>query len=71
MNKLQEFFLDKAKVGNRNNAVMQYALALISTGIAKSTIISSIKEMNSKLSRPLPDTELENTVIHEVNRKYA
>jgi hypothetical protein len=71
MTKLQDIFLDKAKVGNRNSAIMQYALALIRIGISKSTIISSIKEMNAKLSRPLTETELENTIIDQVNRKYS
>jgi hypothetical protein len=71
MNQLQEFFLEKAKVGDRVNALLQYAQALIQTRIAKPTILTKVKEMNEKMSRPLSDTELNTSIIQQIEKKYA
>ena len=70
LNNLERWFANKAEEGSRNNTVIKYAYALVDKGYDLDVIKAAIKEFNSKLAKPLPQSELDATVMVSVNKKY-
>ncbi len=67
---LQRWFLmnNKDQEG-RNNCCRDYALALLDNGLTSDNIRHSVFDLNSKFDSPLPESELERTVLKTVIRK--
>lgn len=70
MDGLERFFHKIAEEGNRNNTIARYAFALIDSGHDLDTATKKVQAFNKKLANPLPNEELENTVINSMTRKY-
>jgi hypothetical protein len=56
--------------GNRNNQLIKYAFALVDSGLTLSDVQSKVKSLNSKLTNPLSEKELEATIFVSVANKY-
>jgi hypothetical protein len=68
---LQRWFLmnkDEEAYG-RNNMCRDYALALFDDGMSSDNIRHSLHSFNEKLNNPLPEKELESTVMKTVLKK--
>ena len=70
MDGLERFFYQEAQEGNRNNTISRYGFALVDAGYDANGIREKIIAFNAKLSNPLPEDELEDTVINSSIKKY-
>jgi len=71
LDNLERWFAGRIASGNRNNQMIKYALALLDSGWDFNQIQKSVMEFNKKLSNPLPDDELNSTVLVTVAKKFA
>ena len=71
MDNLERWFAQRISTGNRNNQMIKYALALVDNGLSYQEVENHVKGFNSKLSNPLPETELQSTILVTVAKKYA
>ena len=71
MNCLERWFATKMTLGNRNNTMIKYALALADTHMSLDDIKSVIIAFNKKLEIPLPMDELTSTVFVTVGKKLS
>ena len=51
--------------------MIKYALALVDNGLSFQEVENHVKGFNKKLSNPLPENELQNTILITVAKKYA
>lgn len=71
LDNLERWFAGRIASGNRNNQMIKYALALVDSGWDFNQVHKSVMEFNKKLSNPLPDDELNSTVMVTVAKKFA
>ena len=71
MDNLERWFAQRISTGNRNNQMIKYALALVDNGLSYQEVENHVKGFNSKLSNPLPETELQSTILVTVAKKYT
>lgn len=71
LDNLERWFAGRIASGNRNNQMIKYALALVDSGWDFNRVQKSVMDFNKKLSNPLPDDELNSTVLVTVAKKYA
>lgn len=69
LDNLERWFAQRIASGNRNNQMIKYALALVDSGMDFLNIERQVFTLNSRLSNPLPDDELRNTILVTVARK--
>jgi hypothetical protein len=69
LSNLERWFLLNSDVGNRNNQLIRYALALVDKGCALDEVKSIIHQFNKKLPYPLPPDEINSTIMSTVSRK--
>ena len=55
--------------GNRNNTLFRYAAVLLDGGYGLQDTIDKIKTFNSQLDKPIPATELNDTVIKSITAR--
>jgi len=70
MDKLERYFFVRAQDGNRNNILTKYAFALLDAGHQLDDLVLRVKSFNSKLPKPLPEDELDKTVVQSVTKKF-
>lgn len=70
MDALERWFAQRMAMGNRNNNMLKYALALVDGGMALDEVNKKIYSFNKKLINPLPEAELEATILVTVAKKY-
>lgn len=70
MDNLERWFAQRISEGNRNNNMIKYALALVDSGLALNEVEKQIISFNKKLSNPLPETEIRQTILKTVAKKY-
>lgn len=69
---LQKWFvINTPSEGGRNNMIHKYGMALLDKGLDVDSILYSIEDLNSKLEKPLPTTELQTTVFRTIIREEA
>lgn len=71
LDNLERWFAGRIASGNRNNQMIKYALALVDSGWGYNQVQQSVREFNKKLANPLPDDELNSTVLVTVAKRYA
>lgn len=71
MDNLERWFAQRIATGNRNNQLLKYALALVDSNMSSQDIESKVKSFNRKLSNPLPESELEATILKTVGQKIV
>lgn len=65
---LERWFLLRASEGSRNSTLIKYAYILVDSGHPLDTIRSCIYAFNHKLTNPLPEDEINNTIMSTVVR---
>lgn len=70
LDNMERWFAQRMVEGNRNNHMHRYAMALKDSGMDFLDVSKQIKEFNRKLSHPLAEDELDNTVLRSVASKY-
>ena len=70
MDNLERWFAQRISEGNRNNNMIKYALALVDNGLTLQDVEKQIISFNKKLSNPLPETEIRQTILKTVAKKY-
>lgn len=68
---LERWFRVNAEEGSRNNILLKYGYALVDKGYPLEHINTAIHEFNRKLPKPIPEEELNNTVLVSVSRKIS
>jgi hypothetical protein len=66
----ERWFANRMEHGNRNNSMAKYAFMLKDSGMDFSETESRIIAFNGKLSDPLSDTELQETILKSIASKY-
>jgi len=71
LNSLERWFAERMVMGNRNNQMIKYALALFDTGMLYPEIETRVTDFNQKIDNPLSDNELQHTILRTIARKTA
>ena len=66
LDQLERWFAEKMVMGNRNNHMIKFALALYDGGMTYPEIESRVMGFNKKLSNPLPEAEIGATILRTV-----
>ena len=66
---LERYFHRMIQEGNRNNTLFRYAAVLLDGGYGLRDTIDKIKTFNSQLDKPIPATELNDTVIKSITAR--
>lgn len=67
---LERWFATQMSEGNRNNNIFKYGMALVDSGLTFEEVSSQIKKFNKQLSNPLPEEELEKSVLVTIAKKF-
>lgn len=70
LDNLERWFAQRIASGNRNNQMLKYALALVDTGMSLIEVSKQVKAFNSKLNTPLPENEIDTTIMVTVAKRY-
>lgn len=70
LDNLERWFAQRIASGNRNNQMIKYALALVDSGMDLITVQKQVHAFNQKLNNPLPDDEIDNTVLLTVAKRF-
>lgn len=68
---LERWFAERMVMGNRNNQMIKYAMALMDSGMTYPEIEERVLQFNAKLDNALSETELHATVLRSIARKSA
>ena len=71
LDNLERWFASRIASGNRNNQMIKYALALVDSGWDFARVQQAVHTFNNKLANPLPDDELNSTVMVTVAKRFA
>lgn len=71
LDNMERWFAQRMVEGNRNNNMLKYAMALKDSGMAFLDVQKAVRDFNRKINAPLPDDELDATVLRSVASKYA
>lgn len=71
MDNLERWFAEKWASGNRNNLMINFALALVDSGMDYNTVEDRVLTFNSQLSDSLSPDELKRTVLVTAARRAA
>lgn len=67
---LERWFATQMSEGNRNNNMFKYGMVLVDSGLTFEEVSSQIKKFNKQLSNPLPEEELEKSVLVTIAKKF-
>lgn len=67
----ERWFAQNIGIGNRNNQILKYALALVDSGLSYKDVYNKVNEFNSKLKNGLTKNELDATIFITVKKKYS
>jgi hypothetical protein len=71
LDSLERWFAERMVMGNRNNQMIKYALALLDGGVSYVEIERRVIEFNGKIDNGLSDHELQNTILRSVAKRAA
>lgn len=71
LSNLERWFFLNTDIGNRSNQLIRYALALVDSGYNIEGVRNSIQSFNSKLKDPLPDDEINSTILVSAAKAIA
>ena len=69
LDNLERWFAERIATGNRNNHLIKFALALVDSGLDFLSVSKQVHSFNKKLNNPLPETEIDSTILVTVARK--
>lgn len=70
LDNLERWFAQRIASGNRNNQMLKFALALVDNGMDLITVNKQVHSFNLKLSNPLPESELDATILSSVAKRF-
>ena len=70
LDNMERWFAQRMAEGNRNNNMIRFALALVDSGMDLITVSKQVHAFNQKLNNPLPEQEIDNTVLVSVAKRY-
>jgi hypothetical protein len=68
---LERWFAQRIAVGNRNNNMLRYAMALVDSGMTFMEVEKAVYLFNEKLTQGLRKDELASTVMKSVAKRYV
>ena len=71
LDNLERWFAQEIAIGNRNNNMIKYALALFSQGMSYTEIENQVLGFNARLPNPLAEQELRSTVLVTVAKRLS
>lgn len=71
LSNLERWFLLNTDIGNRSNQLIRYALALVDSGYNIEGVRNAIQSFNNKLNDPLPDDEINSTILVSAAKAIA
>ena len=63
LNNMERWFFLNTSAGNRSNQLIKYALVLVDNGMSTESVRHAVQSFNGKLKNPLPEDEINNTII--------
>lgn len=69
LDNLERWFAQRIASGNRNNQMIKFALALVDTGLDFHTVSKQVLAFNKKLNNPLPEDEVNDTILVTVAKR--
>ena len=70
LNAIERWFVSQMSVGNRNNTMIKYSMALLDAGMDYMEVKDRTIHFNSQLQYPLDGREMEETIFKTVAKKY-
>lgn len=70
LDNLERWFAQRIATGSRNTQMIKYALALVDSGMNLVEVQGQVHSFNKKLSDPLSEDELDNTVLVTVAKRF-
>lgn len=71
LDNLERWFAERIAMGNRNQQMIKYALALVDGGMNFIDVQRQVHEFNKKLNNPLPDNEIDTTILVTVAKRFT
>jgi hypothetical protein len=71
LNNLERWFAVKMVLGNRNNNMLKFAMALVDGGLKYIEVEKLVKQFNAKLHPSLSTSEIDSTIMKTVAKKYV
>lgn len=69
MDNLERWFAERIARGNRNNQMIKFAMALVDSGMNLIEVSDRVHGFNKKLENPLPEAEINNTILTTVAKR--
>lgn len=70
MGNLERWFATNMVNGNRNNLMFKYGMVLLDSGYSLADATQKIKQFNKQLVSPLPEEEINNSILVTLAKKY-
>lgn len=70
LSNLERWFAQRIAMGNRNNQMLKYAMALVDSGMTFIDVQNQVESFNDKLNNPLKKDELHTTILKSVGKRY-
>lgn len=70
MDNLERWFATNMQNGNRNNLMFKYGMALYDSGLSLQEITQKIKKFNKQISSPLPEEEIDRSILVTIAKKF-
>lgn len=71
LDNLERWFAQRIAMGNRNNQMLKYAMALVDTGMSLIEVTKQVHAFNDKLNNALDRNEIDTTILVSVAKKYT
>jgi hypothetical protein len=71
LDNLERWFAQRIAMGNRNNHMIKFALALVDSGLTLIEVNRAVHEFNKKLSNPMSEDEIDKTIMVTVGKRYT
>jgi len=71
LDNLERWFAQRIAMGNRNNNMIRFALALVDGGMDLLGVSQAVTAFNAKLNTPLTQSELDSTVMVTVAKRFT
>lgn len=70
LDNLERWFAQRMAMGNRNNNMIKYAMALVDNGMTLFDVQTQVHAFNKKLNNPLSENEIDSTIMVTVAKRY-
>jgi len=70
LDNLERWFAQRISMGNRNDNMIKYALALLDNGMSLIDVDRQVHAFNKKMNNPLSENEIDSTIMVTVSKRY-